>query len=136
VTFDKKFFDQIAFGANIGHEGTHAADGSDWVKSGFAQRSNPMLYQAELDAFTVQSVLGETYGPLAYVSLPYFKEPGKNPYLPEKVRLWDTGWAEANRATLRSANIDRILSRPEKAGGYGVTPTSTKREFLKGSNRF
>jgi hypothetical protein len=88
-----------------------------------------------MDAFTVQSVLNQAQNPdnYSYVSLPYFKEPGKNPYLPERVRIWDSGWAEADRATLRSANIDKILSRPEKAGGYGLTSASTKRTFLKGS---
>ena len=63
-----------------------------------------------MDAFTVQSVLGETFRPNSYgaVSLPGFKPPGKNPYLPEKVRLFDSGWAEADRATLRRTNINKL----------------------------
>jgi len=136
VTFDTKAFDNTdSLAAGIGHEGSHAANGSDWVKSGFAASSNPRSYDAEMDAYTVQSVMFQTFHPNGYgtVSLPYFKEPGKNPYLPENVRIWDSGWAAADRATLRSANIDKILSRPEKAGGYGLTPASTKRELLRGS---
>ena len=135
VTFDTKSFDcSDCLAAGIGHEGVHAANGSDWVKSGFAASSNRRLYDAEMEAFTVQSVIIQ-FRPdgSATVSLPHFKEPGKNPYLPEKVRIWDSGWAEADRSTLRSANINKILSRPEKAGGYGLTPASTKREHLRGS---
>jgi RHS repeat-associated protein len=40
----------------ISHEGSHVADGTAWVGSGFANSKNPMLYQAEVDALTVQSV--------------------------------------------------------------------------------
>jgi hypothetical protein len=70
----------------------------------------------------------------SYIQLPAGFIPGKNPYLPEKVRIWDSGWKEADRATIRRTNIDTILSRPKNAGGsYGLTPASTKRTFLKGS---
>jgi RHS repeat-associated protein len=135
VTFDTKFFDcSDCLSAGIGHEGVHVANGTDWVKSGFAASANRKLYDAEMEAFTVQSLVIQTFRPDGYaaVTLPHFKEPGKNPYLPEKVRLWDSGWAEADRSTLRTANINKILSRPEKAGGYGLTPTSTQRELRKG----
>jgi RHS repeat-associated protein len=135
VTIDANDFNSDALGADIGHEGSHAADGSAWVKSGFARSSNPLLYQAEIDAYTAQGVIAETLRPNsdASINLPYYKKPGKNPYLPERAALWDSGWKEADKATLRRANIDKILSRPEKAGGYGLTPASTKREFLRGS---
>jgi RHS repeat-associated protein len=135
VTFTAKSFEHTeVLAGSIGHEGSHAADGAAWVKSGFAASSNPKLYQAEMDAFTAQSLVGQSFTPNseATISMPYFKEPGKNPYLPEKIELWNPGWAEADRATLRRTNIDKILSRPEKAGGYGLTPASTKREFLRG----
>jgi hypothetical protein len=77
---------------------------------------------------------GEESNSYSYIQLPAGFIPGKNPYLPEKVRIWDSGWKEADRATIRRTNIDTILSRPKNAGGsYGLTPASTKRTFLKGS---
>ena len=132
VAFNPSAFNIENFGDLIGHEGSHAADGSDWVKNNF--NDVPTDYQGEVDAFTVQSVVNQSHNPdsYAYVPLPYYKQPGKNPYLPEKVRIWDSGWNEADRATLRRANIDSILSRPKPAGGYNLTPTSTKPEFIRG----
>ncbi|MGH9930080.1 MAG: RHS repeat-associated core domain-containing protein, partial [Pyrinomonadaceae bacterium] len=133
VAFNPSEFDRDNFQSLIGHEGSHAADGSDWVKNSF--KGVPTEYQGEVDAFTVQSVLSQANYPDSYrfVSLPSFKERGKNPYFPVQVRIWDSGWAEADRATLRRANIDRILSRPKGAGGYNLTPASTKPEFERGT---
>ena len=136
IGFDHDSFQASSLGDMIGHEGSHAADGSDWVKSGFANSANPALYQSEVDAYTVQSVLAQVRNPdsYSYIQLPAGFIPGKNPYLPEKVRIWDSGWKEADRATIRRTNIDTILSRPKNAGGdYGLTPASTKRAFLRGS---
>jgi RHS repeat-associated protein len=137
IAFDPSQFESTTFGGLIGHEGSHAADGSDWVKSGFANSANPTTYQSEVDAFTVQSALAQARSPnsYSYVSLPSFKEPSNNfQYFPVQVRIWDSGWKEADRATMRRANIDRILSRPKHAGGdYGLTSTSKEREFKKGS---
>lgn len=136
VEFDHDAFKSAGFSTLIGHEGSHAADGSGWVGSGFDNRANPAAYQTEVDAFTVQSLLAEAAYPNSkvYVSLPGYQEPGKNPSLPENVALWDTGWAEADKATLRQANIDKILERPQKAGGdYGLTPASKSLAYKKGT---
>jgi RHS repeat-associated protein len=137
VQFDPSAFEGATFGNLIGHEGSHAADGSDWVKSGFRDSANPTTYQGEVDAYTVQSLLAQARNPDTYsfISLPGgFKQPGKNPYLHENVRIWDSGWNEADRATLRRTNIDKVISRPKNAGGlYGLTPTSKDKAFEKGS---
>lgn len=137
VTFAAATFDSAAFDSGIGHEGSHVADATDWVKSGFSDSANPTAYQFEVDGYTVQSLLSEAAAPKGYeyVRLPYFKEPGTNPYLPERVNSWQPGWAGADRATLTAFrnNVDNILSRFKNAGGYGLTSTSTKRAFLKGS---
>lgn len=136
IEFDPGAFQRPTFGNLIGHEGSHAADGSDWVKSGFGGSANPTTYRSEVDGFTVQSVLAQARNPDTYsfVTLPGGKQPGKNPYLPERLRIWDSGWKEADRATMRRVNIDRILSIPKSAGGnYGLTSTSKDREFTKGS---
>ncbi len=136
IGFDPDAFQRSSFGDLIGHEGSHGADGSDWVKSGFAKTANPALYQSEVDAHTVQSVLAQARNPnsYSYIFMPHYFQQGKNPYLPENVRIWDSGWKEADRATLRRTNIDKILSRPQSAGGnYGLTSTSKERTFVKGS---
>jgi hypothetical protein len=135
VGFDKSMFQSATFGDLIGHEGSHAADGSDWVTSGFADSKNPTDYQTEVDAFTVQSVLAQARNPntYSYVQLPHLFIPGKNPYLPEKVRIWDSAWKEANRAEERLKSINRILDRPKDAGGYELTPATTTKAWTKGS---
>jgi RHS repeat-associated protein len=137
ITFDSASFDSENLSQGIGHEGSHAADGSDWVKSGFAADKNPLNYQFEVDGYIVQSLMAEANNPNGSNSarLPYFKEPGKNPYLPEQVPIWKSEWAGADRATLAAFRhgVNSILSRPKKAGGYGLTPDSRTRAFTKSS---
>jgi hypothetical protein len=137
ITFNSKSFDSD-FSEGIGHEGSHAADGSDWVKSGFASNKNPSEYQYEVDGYTVQSLMGEANNPNGSnsVRLPAFKEPKNNfQYFPERAPIWKSEWEGADRATLAAfrGSVDRILSRPEKAGGYGLTPASKSPAFRKGS---
>jgi RHS repeat-associated protein len=137
IIFNSQSFNSDSLSDVIGHEGSHAADGSDWVKSGFAANKNPGAYQSEVDGYTMQSLMAEANKPTGSnsVRLPYFKEPGKNPYLPERAPIWKSEWAGADRATLAAfrGSVDNILSRPTKAGGYDLTPASTKRAFLRGS---
>ena len=137
VTFSKESFNDEFLSGGIAQEGSHVADGSDWVKSGFARNKNPGAYQLEVDGYIVQSLMAEANLPngSSSVRLPYFKEPGKNPYLPVRVPIWKSEWEGADRATLAAfkGNVDRFLSRPKGAGGYGLTPTSTKPAFKKGS---
>jgi hypothetical protein len=138
VVVDKVSFDSPALGEIIGHEGSHVADGANWVTNGFSDSANPTRYQFEVDGYTVQSILAEAAVPKLResVHLPYYAEPGMNPYYGQNVIIWKPEWAGIDRATLAAfkQNVDEILGRPEKAGGYGLTPTSTKRAFLKGSN--
>jgi hypothetical protein len=137
ITFNAASFNLENFSEGIGHEGSHAADGSDWVKSGFARSKNPAEYQFEVDGYTVQSLMAEANNPNGSnsVRLPYYKDPGKNPYLPERATIWKSEWEGADRATLTAFRgaVDRILSRPKRAGGYDLTPASTKRAFRPGS---
>jgi RHS repeat-associated protein len=137
ITFSAESFSGKDLSQGIGHEGSHAADGSDWVKSGFAANKNPGAYQFEVDGYTVQSLMAEANNPNGSnaVRLPSFKEPGKNPYLPGRATIWKREWEGADRATLTAfrSNVDALLSRPKKAGGYNLTPASTNRAFLRGS---
>jgi hypothetical protein len=138
ITFDSSSFGNETFDGMIAHEGTHAADGSDWVKSGFAYSANPTKYQFEVDGYINSSLFAEAAAPglSTSVRLPYFKEPGKNPYLPERIQIYKPEWAGTDRATLMAfrGNVNNILSRPERAGGYGVTSASPERAFRRGAN--
>ena len=137
ITFSAESFNLENVSEGIGHEGSHAADGSDWVKSGFANAKNPAAYQFEVDGYIVQSLMAEANNPNGSnsVRLSYYKALGKNPYLPERLPIWKSEWKGADRATLMAfrSNVDSLLARPRRAGGYGLTPASTKRAFLNGS---
>ncbi len=137
VTFDEDAVNHKALSDVIAHEGSHAADGSDWVTSGFKLNANPLAYKSEFDGYIVGSILAEARDPhhSTWAVLPYYKPPGKNPYLADNIELYNSGWAGADRATLSAfkANIDRILARPAAGGGYGLTPTSPDRAFTKGA---
>ena len=121
----------------INHEGSHVADGTAWVGSGFASSKNPTLYQAEVDALTVQAVQVQAdynnAGKATEIFGGWYQQPGKNPWIPLIYTHWDSGWKEADRATMRTKNINSLLERPKQVGGYGLTPASTKREFQRGS---
>jgi hypothetical protein len=48
------------------HEGVHAADGSDWVSSGFSANANPSRFQTERDAYAVGASIYEGLGYSAF----------------------------------------------------------------------
>lgn len=62
-----------------------------------------------------------------------FQEPGKAAMLPERFDLYQPGWNEADKATVRAARgdvINRWLALPKKAGGkYQLTPASKEKAF-------
>jgi len=42
-----------------------------------------------------------------------------------KHEIWNSGWSEADRATKRTAGIDKVLAEPKSSGGlYEVTPAN------------
>jgi hypothetical protein len=138
VAFDPSVFDHGGFSNLIGHEGSHIADASDWVRSGFDAASNPTRYKTEFDAYTVSSLLAETgwRGGVTPPSiwLPHHRRGNTLLYLPDRIELWNPGWREVDKATLRKSNIDRFLARPRGAGGlYGLTPESRQKAFTAGS---
>jgi len=46
--------DALGGGGLVAHEGSHVADGSDWVKSGFSSNMNPSNLTSEMNAYHVQ----------------------------------------------------------------------------------
>jgi RHS repeat-associated protein len=142
ISFKAAAYEASGFDGLIAHEGSHAADASEWVSSGFAMSENPTKYQTELVAYTVTSLMKEAavarvpaYVDMADVSLPGVRDGrGHIRYLPELIWFYSTSWAEADKETLRKANIDRLLARPRNAGGlYALTPRSPRRSFARGA---
>ncbi|MBK9709286.1 MAG: RHS repeat-associated core domain-containing protein [Acidobacteria bacterium] len=128
VEFDANIYNHSGLSNLIGHEGSHAADASEWVSSGFAASKNPTRYKTEVDAYTVTSLLLEGRGGAFQVPtmLPHYRNRrGVVTYLPDQIYMYQSSWAEADKATLRRANIDRFLARPRYAEGlYGLTPNN------------
>jgi len=54
VTFNPNSVGGTLDGGLVAHEGSHVADGSDWVKSGFSPGMDPTRYQTEIHAYQVQ----------------------------------------------------------------------------------
>ena len=69
-------------GLDIGHEGSHVADGNAWVNSGFSPSMNPTRYGSEFRAFQIERNLAEgiNWGPLGF------------PERSGPVYIWKPGW--------------------------------------------
>ena len=93
----------------VGHEGQHVADrqgfalaASSYLAAGYDQdvvfnsRFNTTVQTTELRAYRVSSFLAQGLG------LPNLEQSGN--------RIWDSGWRQADRATLRDRAINRFLS--------------------------
>jgi RHS repeat-associated protein len=131
VEFDPGTFSSEGLAEGVAHEGSHAADGADWVKSGFKDSMNPTEYQSEFDAYTVSAFMAEAAGErgLAYpinANLKDFRSRfGAFPYSTE---IWNSSWAAADVETLRQAGINKLLEYDQL---YQLTPTmrSPKKTF-------
>ena len=93
------------------HEGSHVADGSDRVRSGFSAATNPTPYRAEVNAYQVQSNIGQGLGWQFQTVL----VTGLAPYLLNVLE-----WAPANTSNV----INAILMQQ-----YGLLPTDQRRAF-------
>jgi len=107
VGFNREMFSGSQDNAGeIAHEGSHAADASDWVKSGFAPNMNPTLYNSEYRAFHVEQSIDQAAG-WSYLGF-YI---GKN-----EVYIWRSGWTPKQT----NAAIDSMLR--DKNGLYRLDP--------------
>jgi hypothetical protein len=128
VTLDpKKHGDSYDYALNVAHEGSHVADGSDVVGALPADLTtaaasailggplNRTQYATETSAYEVSSFAAQGLG---LSSVKY-----------EGHEIWNSGWKEADRATKRSAGIDKFLADP--AGRYNVTSSSQGRKLIE-----
>jgi RHS repeat-associated protein len=107
VTFNTKTFNDDAGSAALAvtsaHEGSHVADASDWVSSGFDSAMKPTSYATESKAFGVSAAIAEGSG--AYPNGLTF---GSS-------TIWQPMWGAAQV----QQGIDQFLAAP---GLYHVTP--------------
>jgi RHS repeat-associated protein len=90
--------------STLAHEGSHVADGSEWVSSGFAAAKDPTLFATEYRAYNVSvNILG------AENVAPFSMGPVGGP----KVLL-----APGFPIAINGPQIEKLLAIP---GGYGVT---------------
>ena len=54
----------------VAHEGSHVADASAWVASGFSSKMNPTQYQTEINAYRTQFYIYQAQGFMGPSSLP------------------------------------------------------------------
>ena len=69
------------------HEGSHVADGSAWVGSGFSSSLDPTLYKTEYDAFHVTSEIADGLGQRL---MKFANVNGGPPYV-----MWNSLWSAA-----------------------------------------
>ena len=124
IKFSEKGINSDVLEETVVHEGSHAADGSEWVAGGF--KNSPSRYQTEFRAFMAEGAISEVAHPNNTVGgwLQGVTIPGKNPYLPERNYLWNPSWEKADIERLRTANVNSMLAHPKAGGGYGLTPTN------------
>jgi hypothetical protein len=61
VTFNSAMFSGNGTASTFAHEGSHVADASDWVSSGFNPNMNPTRYASEYRAFQVAGYVAEGF---------------------------------------------------------------------------
>lgn len=116
VDFGKNMFSGSVDNAqDIAHEGSHIADASDWVSSGFAPGMNPSRYGTEFRAFHVEQGIAEGLGR----DFLGFNIGNQQMY------IWKPGWTPAQVNT----GINGVLSSPQ--GHYHLTPNSKVLAFIR-----
>ena len=93
----------------VAHEGQHAQDRQTYARvvenrlaEGFSQdliagsRFNPTVRQTETNAYKISSLVAQGLGQ------------SNREY--SGVKIWDSGWRNVDRATLRSVNIEKLIT--------------------------
>jgi RHS repeat-associated protein len=106
----------------VGHEGSHVADGTDWIRSGFSPALNPTNYATEVRAYMVQSFIYAGSGaPWAVVG-------GNNNQQYFILPAADLPNGRHSSAGVRFA-VNQYLRVPKNQGGYGLTWQDKTRSF-------
>jgi RHS repeat-associated protein len=109
VVFDPGSFGETAgtaaLSVTLAHEGSHDADGSEWIASGFKKQLDPSHYQTEMRAFGVSAGIAEGLG--VYT----------NGFAYGSTAIWQPGWSSSQV----QQGIMTYLAVP---GLYGYTAAS------------
>lgn len=124
ITFDPKQFRSASdYAGTIAHEGSHAADRTDFIgalptnlgseaatKMFESSPLNQTKYETEMRAYGVSAAVARGQG---FDSLTI----GKN-----KIEIWNSGWKEADRMKKQTEGINKVLAEPKSKGGlYEIT---------------
>ena len=124
ITFDpKKFKSASDFAVAIGHEGSHAADRTDFIEAlpvnlGSEEatkmfESSPLnltKYETEMRAYGVSVAVSRGLG-FDILTI------GKS-----GIEIWNSGWKEADRMKKQTEGINKVLAEPKSKGGlYEIT---------------
>ena len=127
ITFDiGQNDDSTDYAINLAHEGSHTADGTDFIAALPVSLADPAAiemfnnsplnltkYETERRAYRVSAAIAQGLG---YDSLKIGKDGGN------KYEIWNSGWKQADRITKQSNGIDKVLSEPKSKGGlYEIT---------------
>jgi hypothetical protein len=110
---------------NLGHEGSHVADGSDLVGALPTDLTNPAAVAVLGGSLNLTKYVTETRAYEADSFIAQARGAGSLTIGKAKYEIWNSGWSQADRATKRAAGIDKVLAEPKSKGGlYEVTPTN------------
>ena len=97
VTIAQKAFDSDGLSGLAVHEGSHAADGVEWIKCNFCSRNNLTSYQTEFKAFMVEASFSEASGTTS--SFRYDPEQMKGaPQAFGLFQLWNPSWKSVDES--------------------------------------
>jgi RHS repeat-associated protein len=121
VVFSNDLFNGTStadFTTIVAHEGSHLADGEDWVRSGFLASKNPTLYKTEFDAYTVSGIVEQLKG--FPKGAGYARRDSQGKPVGKTYYAWNNAWknVDASRA-VGVQNIVRVTSgqTPKQQGG-------------------
>lgn len=127
VTFDIKQHDNSTdYAINLAHEGSHVADGTDFIGALPLNLADPAAtemfnnsplnltkYVTETRAYGVSAAVAQGLG---YDTLKIGKDGGN------KYEIWNSGWKQADRLAKQCKGIDKVSAEPKSKGGlYEIT---------------
>jgi RHS repeat-associated protein len=116
----------------LAHEGSHAADGEEWVASGFSRSKNPNGYRTETDAFLTEGGVARSIGYEGAISLTVSQK-FANFDVPYKAKTYNPAWEGPDYAVYQANSIEKIVTTSKERGGYGHDPQSLKLAFSQNS---
>jgi RHS repeat-associated protein len=106
----------------VGHEGSHVADGSDWVASGFSASKDPTNHQTEMDANHVQFNIANVMSAMKY-------DVAHGGSYTNSLYGGSVSWKNGATFKMITPDLSRVISQQE--GAKDNQPAFTKGSVLK-----